>query len=153
VAEDVRRVKVLRGMLRHRDGLPKVGETGSRLGARPQYFEDDIDPEDRIRPGDRIIRDISVSEEGLVQPRTGGMSAFFHPVDNLPPHRRPPKHGGDDPRYEVYELETDDLPEELQIRIDPYNERRHVFIEPAREMTFEEYQKTLHATRDLWHTV
>jgi hypothetical protein len=81
------------------------------------------------------------------------MSAFFHPIDNLPPHRRPPKHGGDEPRCEIYEIETDDLPEELRIRIDPYNETRHVFIEPAREMTFEEYQQTLHATRSLWRPV
>jgi hypothetical protein len=47
----VARVKILRGMLRDRDGLPKVGNTGSKLGARPQYAENDIHPEDRIRRG------------------------------------------------------------------------------------------------------
>jgi len=47
-------------------------------------------------------------------------------------------------------LETDDLPDELQERIDPYNSERHVFIEPARVMSFEEYQQALYATRMLW---
>lgn len=140
-------------MLRDRDNLPKVGNTGSKLGARPNYSEDDIDPQDRIRPGDTIKRDISVSSDGLVQPGSGGMSAFFYPVDNLPPHRRPPKCGGDDPKYEVYELDTEDLPDELRVRIDPYNETRHVFIEPSWEMAFEEYQQALHATRSLWRPV
>jgi len=136
------------------DGLPKAGSAGSRLGARPTYAEDEIDPEDRIKPGDTIKRDIEVSIDGLVRPGTGGMSAFSPPVDNIPPHRRPPKHDdGDDPRYEVYELEADDLPDELHCRIDPYNHTRHVFIEPAWEMTFEEYQQALHATRGLWHPV
>jgi hypothetical protein len=147
-------MKVLRGMLWNGDGLPKVGSTGSRLGARPNYAETEIDPEDRIRPGDAIKTDIDVSADGLVQPGTGGMSAFSHPVDNIPPHRRPPKHhDGDAPRYEVYELETDDLPGELDYRIDPHNPTRHVFIEPTREMTFEEYQQALHTTRSLWRPV
>jgi hypothetical protein len=144
-------MRVLRGMRRHRrDGLPKVGSAGSKLGARPGYAEDEIDPEDRIRPGDAIRPDIPVSEDGLVQPGTGGMSTALPPIDNLPPHRRPPKHGGDDPSYEVYELETHELPHELRARVDPTGPARHVFIEPAWEMSFEEYQQALHATRGLW---
>ncbi len=146
-------MKVLRGMHWDPDGLPKVGSAGTRLGARPEYSEEDIDPEDRIKPGDKIVLDIKVSADGWVQPESGGMSAFFHPVDNIPPHRLPPKHGGDDPKYEVYELETDDLPDELRCRPVPHNQARHVFIEPAWEMTFEEYQEALHATRGLWHPV
>lgn len=136
-----------------RDGLPKVGSAGSRLGARPGYAEDELDPADRIRPGDYIRPDIRVSAEGLVQPGTGGMSTAMPPIDNLPPHRRPPKHGGDDRRYEVYELETDDLPDELRERVDPHVPERHVFIEPAREMSFEAYQQALHSTRALWRPV
>jgi hypothetical protein len=136
------------------DGLPKIGSAGSKLGARPDYAEDDIHPEDRIRAGDTINLDLPVSADGFVYPQTGGMSAFFYPIDNIPPHRRPPKHdGGDDPKYEVYELETDDLPEQLTYRVDPHNRARHVFIEPAWEMTFEDYQQALYATRSLWHAV
>ena len=140
-------------MFRDRDGLAKVDRAGSKLGVGQQYTEDDIDPEDRIRPGDNIKPDISVSADGLVQPVTGGMSAFFYPIDNLPPHRRPPKHGGDEPRYEVYEIETDALPNELRARRDPKGPTRHVFIEPAWEMSFVEYQLALHATRELWRPV
>jgi hypothetical protein len=47
-------------------------------------------------------------------------------------------------------LDTEDLPAELQERIDPYNSERHVFLEPARAMSFEDYQQALHATRTLW---
>lgn len=147
-------MRILRGMHWDQDGLPKIGSAGSRLGARPEYPEEDIDPEDRIKPGDRIVLDIKVSAGGLVQPETGGMSAFLPPVDNIPSHRRPPKHAdGDDPKYEVYELETDNLPDELRCRAVPHNPTRHVFVEPAREMTFEEYQQALHATRDMWRPV
>jgi hypothetical protein len=147
-------VKVLRGMRRQRrDGLPKVGPAGSKLGVRPGYAEEEIDPEDRIKPGDHIEPDIRVNTEGLVQPETGGMSVALPPVGNLVPHRRPPKHGGDDPSYEVYELETDDLPDELQVRPDPAGPTRHAFIEPAREMSIEDYQLALGATRGLWRAV
>lgn len=138
--------------------MPKVGPAGSKLGARPGYAEEEIDPEDRIQPGDRIDPDIWVNAEGMVQPGTGGMSTAFpveggHVADNLVPHRRPPKHGGDDASYEVYELETDDLPDSLQARVDPAGPERHVFIEPAWEMSIEDYQQALQATRDLWRPV
>ena len=143
-----------RGMRRNNsDGLPKVGPAGSKLGARPGYAEYEIDPEDRIKPGDQIKSDIQVDEDGVVQPGTGGMSVALPPIDNLPPHRRPPKHGGDDPAYEVYELDTEDLPDDLRAQVDPYGPERHVFIEPAREMSFDEYQRVLESTRALWKRV
>ncbi len=154
MAEDVRRVRVLRGMLPDRDGLPRVGNTGSKLGARPGYAEDEMHPEDRLGPGDSIWQDIPVSADGMVYPGTGGMSATIPPIDNMPPHRRPPKHGGDERiRNEVYELETDNLPDNLCVRIDPHASERHAFIEPAREMSFEAYQQALHSTRALWRVV
>jgi hypothetical protein len=146
-------MRVFRGMRPDTDGMPEVGSAGSKLGARPGYAEDEIDPEDRTRPGDYIRPDIRVSAKGLVQPGTGGMSTAMPPIDNLPPHRRPPKHGGDDSRCEVYELETGDLPDELRERVDPHGPERHVFIEPAREMSFEAYQQALHSTRALWRPV
>jgi hypothetical protein len=103
-------------MLPDEYGLPRVGATGRTLGARLGYSEDDIGPEDRIGPGDRIDADIPVDEDGMVQPHTGGMSVALPPVENLRPHRRPPKHGGTDKRLEVYELETGELSAELPSR-------------------------------------
>lgn len=130
-------------MIPDEDGLPRVGATGRTLGARPGYPDDPAEPEPDIR----------VSANGNVYPGTGGASAAIPPVANLPPHRRPPKHGGRDKRSEVYELETDHLPRELRHRIDPNAPTRHVFIEPSRVMSFEEYQHALHSTRGLWHVV
>jgi hypothetical protein len=75
------------------------------------------------------------------------------PMRNLRPHRRPPKHGGQDKKLEVYELETDQLPNELSARVDPFGPDVHAFIEPAYEMTFDQYQQALHSTRRLWSIV
>ena len=131
-------MRVLRGMLPDVDGLPKVGDTGRTLGARPgRYYEGDI----------------PVRNDGLVQPFTGGMSVSPPPPSNLPRHRRPPVHEGLDSKIEVYELETDALPDELRPRRDPKEPERHVFIEPTRVMSFEKYQRALHATRTLWRPV
>ena len=130
-------------MVPDEDGLPRVGSTGRTLGARPGYPGDPAEPEP----------DIHVSASGNVYPETGGVSVAIPPPDNLPPHRRPPKHGGKDKRLEVYELETGDLPDELEERIDPNNPARHVFIEPSRVMGFEEYQRALHSTRGFWRVV
>ena len=136
-------MRVLRGMIPDEDGLPRVGSTARTLGARPGYPDDPPD----LRP------DIHISAAGNVYPETGGASTAIPPPDNLPPHRRPPKHGGTDKRLELYELETNDLPEELEERIDPNNPTRHVFIEPSRVMEFEEYQHALHSTRGFWRVV
>jgi hypothetical protein len=122
------------------NGLPRVGATGRTLGARPGC------------PG-ATRPDIEVNMDGQVIPETGGMSVAMPPADNLPPHRRPPRYGGLDRKIVLYELETGELPDELRERIDPYNSERHVFIEPAWAMGFEEYQQALHATRSLWRRV
>ena len=124
-------------MIPDEDGLPRVGSTGRTLGVRLGY----PNPDFRVSPA------------GKVYPRSGDMSVAMLPKDNLPPHRRPPRHGGSDKKIALYKLETDDLPDELQERIDPYNSERHVFIEPARVMSFEEYQQALYATRMLWQRV
>ncbi|HZB07824.1 MAG TPA: hypothetical protein VE525_01790 [Rubrobacter sp.] len=54
-------------------------------------------------------------------------------------------------RDPVFELDTDELPEELIYRPDPENPEEHGFLEPARRMSFEEYQQTIYGTRALWH--
>ena len=115
------------------DGSPRTGATGRYLGARPGV-------------------DVPVGPDGFVKPGTGGMSVVPPPVENLQPHRRPPELGGTgkDP---VFELETDELPTELRYRPDPANPEGHGFVEPARRMGFEEYQRLLHSTRPLWRAV
>jgi len=130
-------------MIPDEDGLPRVGSTGRTLGARPGYPDDPEEPESDIR----------IDEDGIVCPEAGGASVAIPPVENLRPHRRPPKHGGTDKKVEVYELETDELPDELQARADPHGPTVHAFIEPAYEMSFDEYQRALHATRAQWYIV
>jgi hypothetical protein len=130
-------------MIPDEDGLPRTGATGRTLGARPGYPDDPEEPEPDIR----------IDANGIVYPETGGASVAIPPMDNLRPHRRPPKHGGRDKKLEVYELETDELPNELRARVDPLGPMVHAFLEPAYEMGFNEYQYALHSTRELWSIV
>ncbi len=136
-------MRVLRGMIPDEDGLPRVGNTGRTLGARPGYPDDPAES----------APDIYISAAGNVYPESGGASVAIPPMENLRPHRRPPKHGGRGKKIEVYELETDELPDELQVRVDPLGPTVHAFIEPARVMSFEEYQRALHSTRGSWSIV
>lgn len=117
------------------DGLPEVGASARALGARP---------------GD-ATGDIGIGPGGVVQPETGGMSVS-PPPENLPGIRRPPEFGGTgkDP---LFELETDDLPQELRYRPDPTKPDAHGFVEPSRAMGFEEYQQAPRSTRSLWRLV
>ena len=76
------------------------------------------------------------------------MSVSPPPPENLPPIRRPPEYGGEgkDP---VWQLDTDEPPEELIYRPDPDAPERHGFIEPSRRMPFKEYRrKPRHNVRD-----
>src|SRR5215210_5313626 len=112
------------------DGLPEIGATSRYLG---------------VRPG----TDIRVLYTGSVSPGQEGMSVSPSPPNNLPVHRRPPKLGGTgkDP---VFEMDTDNLPEELQYQPDPANPNTHGFIIPAYTMMFEHYQRAIHESRVLW---
>jgi hypothetical protein len=125
-------VRVLRAMKRGADGLPKLGYSGARtLGARCSI-------------------DIPLREDdGFVEPETDGMSVSPPPPDNLPYFRRPPVFGGTS-KDPIWELETDELREELGYRPDPDDPDRHGYIEPSRQMPFEEYQRAIHNTRGLW---
>jgi hypothetical protein len=132
VEEGVRgeRVRVLRAMKVGEDGLPKTGASARTLGARCNI-------------------DIPIDEDGFVELGMDGMSVSPPPPENLPEHRRPPEFGGvgKDP---LWELDTDELPEELYYRPDPDNPEGHGYIAPSRRMTFEEYQRAIHGTRGLW---
>lgn len=126
-------MRVLRGMRADADGLPMVGTSGRYLAIRPNV-------------------DVPVDAAGHVDPETEGMSVVPPPVENMEPHRRPPEFDGTgkDP---VFEIETDELPDELRHRPDPANPERHGFIEPARRMSFEEYLAAVRSTRALWRKV
>jgi hypothetical protein len=129
-------MRVCRGMREDSDGLPKLGPTTRTLGVRP----------------DSLFGDIIVTKGGLVFPGTGGMSVSPWPPENIEEHRRPKEFGGTgkDP---VWEMDTDDLPEELRYQSDPAKADVHGFIAPARWMHLSEYQRTLHGTRNLWTRV
>lgn len=112
------------------NGLPLVGQTARYLAVRPGV-------------------DLPVDRDGSVEPGTGGMSVSPPPVENLHPLRLPRELGGvgKDP---ILEMDTDELPEALAYRPDPENPAGHGFVEPARRMPFEDYERALRATRPLW---
>ena len=71
---------------------------------------------------------------------------------SLPAHRRPPAWGGTgkDP---VWELSSEELGRDLSYRVDPSDPEGHGYVEPEREMGFNEYQGALTATREIWREV
>jgi hypothetical protein len=121
---------VYRGMKDDGEGQPLCGTSARTLGVRLE--------------GDIVIR-----EDGTVGPSTGGMSVAIDDPRDLPPHRRPPEHGGwgSDP---VWKIDVDDLPSSLVFRPDPEDPSRHGFIEPMETMMLDEYQGALAATRAMW---
>lgn len=129
-------VKVLRAMRAGEDGLPQVGETGRYLAVR--------------RSGK--FRDIDIDESGAVRPEAGGMSVAPPPPENLPEQLRPPEYGGYGKDF-LFELDTDELAPELRYRSDPKNPMGHGFIEPSEPMSFEEFERAVHETRELWTLV
>lgn len=118
------------------DGLPECGPSKRTLGAKE---------------GEE--GDIPVDDNGMVKPDTGGMSVSPPPPEHLPDYRRPPKYGGTVKKAKLYEIDTNELPEALKARSDPNNPERHVFIEPAWEMSFEDYEQVLENTRLLWRSL
>ena len=112
------------------DGLPEIGETGRYLGVRPDV-------------------DIPVGQDGFVEPETGGMSVVPPPPTNLARHRLPRELSGTG-KDTVFELDTNELPEELVYRPDPDNPEGHGFIEPSHRMSFGDYRRLVHETRSLW---
>jgi hypothetical protein len=125
-------VVVLRAMKVGADDKPKPGWSGARTLVA------------------RCSIDIPLHQDsGVVEPRMGGVSVSPPPAENLPPSRLPREMGGKgkDP---IWQLETDDLPRELTYRPDPDLPDTHGFIEPAWVMSFMDYLKAVHGTRDLW---
>ena len=112
------------------DGFPMVGATARTLGIRANI-------------------DIIIISR-LVKPNIGGMSVSPPPPYNLPIHRRSAKFGGTgkDPVWEINKNCLNAF--QLQYRPDPNQPNKHGFIEPKKEMSFEEYQQLIAATQHDW---
>jgi hypothetical protein len=111
------------------DGLPEVGDTFARLGVRPTGpgRQGDVraaTPSDPVRPGE------------------GGMSVAADSPNNLPAHMRKPA-----ARHPVWEIDSADLGDGL---IASAAGPPHHHIEPDREMTLDELQSLIAATRTRW---
>ena len=107
-------------------GQPRVGTSMTTLGVR--------------------VRDLHPRIDGTVDPQGGGVSISPQGEENLPRSARTILNNG---KGIVFELETDELPDSLTFRADPYDES-HGFIEPAYPMKFEAYQRALQDTSGLW---
>ena len=118
-----------RSMKASADGHPEVGPNARLLGVR-----DGID---------------IISQNGYVLPETGGMSVSPDDPKRLPRFRRPPELGGTG-RDPTFTIESELLPSDLTYRADPLDPHSHGFIEPARPMTFAEFQQAIGETRLSW---
>lgn len=99
--------------------------------------------------GVRLEGDIPITENGMVEPETGGMSVALDDPINLPAHRRPEKFGGYG-RDPVWQIDHEDLPIGLRLRPDPRNQSGHGFVEPIQRMRLKDYQDALATTRGFW---
>ena len=117
---------LFRGMKVDNGQTPLSGPTARTLGVRPEI-------------------DIPVCA-GCVKPGTGGMSVAPDTPLNLPRHRRPESFDGTgkDP---VFGIEESSLDQRLRFHQDSPT---HGVIEPAVEMTIEEFQHLLRETARLW---
>ncbi len=118
---------VLYRAMREQNGMPEIGPSARSLGVRPNV-------------------DIPV-ENGMVKPGTGGMSVAPYSPLNLPRHRRPPEYGGigKDP---VWEISLEQLTDRRLIY--HQDSPTHGMIEPAMEMTLEDYEQALAETESSW---
>ena len=125
--------RLYRSMRAGNDGLPITGPSARTLGVRPEV-------------------DIPVDAHGSVQPGSGGMSVSPDSPMNLPSHRRPANMGGTgkDP---VWCIRACDLGPDLTYRPDPKHPSGHGFVEPARPMSFVDYQRALEGTRGSWRCI
>jgi hypothetical protein len=104
--------------------------------------------------------DIAIGAEGMVEPRTGGMSVapawWLLPLHRIPRRLRQkfPRAAG---KNEVFLWRTGDglftegrFADGLLLRPDPEKPHRHGFVEPADRMSVGDYQAALAAARDQW---
>ena len=87
--------------------------------------------------GVRVPHDVEPDDEGVVHPGDGGPSVCPHP-DGIPWFLR---------GQPTWELELNDLPDELAYRDDPGRDD-HGFLEPAYPMDLEDFRELIEGTRD-----
>jgi hypothetical protein len=135
---------VYRAMLADGD-RPQVGPSALALGVR-------VPPDEHA--------DIAVGAEGMVEPRTGGMSVApawrLLPVHRIPRRLRAkfPRAAG---KNSFFLWRMGDGPfaegpfaERLLFRPDPEKPNKHGFVEPVAKMPTGDYRAALAATRDQW---
>lgn len=110
-------------------GEPKVGMSMPTLGVR--------------------VKDLHPRLSGLVDPMDGGVSVSPAGEEHLPQAAQTLL---EEQRGIVFALDTDSLPRHLNYRPD-LHDRSHGFIEPASTMGFENYQRAVQGTSDLWEPV
>lgn len=116
------------------DGLPEVSDTASGLG---------------VRVGAPPDGDIPVVD-GLVYPRTGGMSVVADNPSCLPRHRCPPPLGSRT-NHRIFLIDETALPEQLVARQDrPVDNPAHRSIEPSNSCPIESFRQHLVSTRSDW---
>lgn len=126
---------LFRGMQQDAEGRPAVlPESNYGLG---------------VRAGTHGQRGVDVPvEDGMVAPKSGGMSTFDTP-ERIPLHIRPVRLDGPDDTHEVFAIETDVLPEHN------LEHRRvkgpHFYIEPVAHCTLAAYVMAIESTRPHWN--
>lgn len=97
--------------------------------------------------------DITPDAQGLVYPKSGGMSVTALDPMALPVHRRPDWLGGKSPKNVVFSMAEAKLPDALVARQDlPKEIPLHRSIEPSECCTLEIYMNNLISTRSDWRT-
>lgn len=127
---DQRRQSTFRAMRADDDGLPRVGRSGRELGVRVEGQ----------------ARDVHVDEDGMVHPRSGGMSVALHSPLNLPKPRLPRSLGGEG-RDPVFGMSTAQIPESLVVRPDRHP---HALVEPRLRRLLLDFESDLASTRSGW---
>ena len=121
---------IFRAMKAEADGLPTAGRSGRA-------------------PGVRIggpSRDITVEQDGTVQPRDGGMSVALDAARNLSKPRLPKSLGGEG-RDPVFSMVRGNILSTLLLRQDRYP---HALVEPGRRCPLPVFESDLASTRSLW---
>ena len=105
-----------------------------------------------VKLGIRIdgpIRDLPVGEDGMVEPKTGGMSVALDAVQN-PPKPRLPRSLGGEGRDPIFTMRRAVVVDKLILRIDRYP---HAFVEPIHRCLLVEFESDLARTRSFWSKV
>lgn len=126
-------MKIYRAMSRDSDGLPQVGRSARKLGVRTL----DWLPHNDVN---------AVLPDDMVVPREG-LSVAPHDPANLPTNRRPPQVNGGVGKDPVWEIDTDDLGDDLEFVQDSPS---HGIVGAKSPITLSELEQALTATRPRW---